>query len=78
MRLISSIVQASANTQVALTVVSLPLTGHPLVRSDSGVVRVDVQYVIRPVIHHFEANLDGHERTYIFHVRVVCATVCVT
>jgi hypothetical protein len=67
-RLISSVVQASSNTQVAVSVVALPLSSEPSVSYDSGVVRVDVRHIIRPVIHHFESNLDGHERTYVFHV----------
>jgi hypothetical protein len=81
MLLLSALARSAADTSVSM----MPLT-QPLWRPDgsrgmthvaSGVVRVDIRRVVRPVIHHFEANLDGHERTYVFHVRARVPIACV-
>ena len=34
----------------------------------SGVVRVDITNMTRPVNHHFQSEIDGHDRKYVLHV----------
>ena len=62
-RLLAALGSAPGETGVAVTVVG------GIAGVDQKFVRLDITHLVRNVNHHFESNIDGHDRKYVQRLR---------
>lgn len=58
-RLLSALGAAPGETSVAVTIVG------GVAGVDQKLARLDLTHLVRNVNHHFESNIDGHDRKYV-------------